>query len=408
MTPHQDLLKRLAIKTDSKILLIVMDGVGGIHTLASPQTALEAASTPNLDGLARRSALGRLIAAEIGITPGSGPGHLALFGYDPLAAGHEIGRGVLEACGINFPLRANMVATRGNFCTVDAQGTITDRRAGRIASEEGARICEKLQKAITQIEDVKVHTRPVKEYRFCTIFDGPGLDPDVADTDPQRVGLKTLSAQATTGKPGAEKMARIANLFIEQAFKVVADEPKANAMVLRGFAVDPGLPSFQDLYKLNPCAIATYPLYRGVASLAGMKVLETGQTIADTVETVRGAWNDFDFFFLHVKKTDSYGEDGNLEGKVHIIEEFDALLPQLLELKPDVVAVTGDHCTPYVMKGHSFHGIPLLLCGPFCDVDETTAFAERECVRGSLGVFHSEKLLGLLLANAGKLQKFGA
>ncbi|MCL5271389.1 MAG: 2,3-bisphosphoglycerate-independent phosphoglycerate mutase [bacterium] len=408
MTPQQELLKKLASKTDTKIVLVVMDGVGGIHTVDSAQTALETANTPNLDALAGRGATGRLIPCEVGVTPGSGPGHLALFGYDPLVPAYEIGRGVLEACGINFPLTPSMVATRGNFCSLGADGTITDRRAGRIPSDEGARICQKLQKAIPRIEDVKIHTRPVKEYRFCTIFDGPGLEPSIEDTDPQKVGLATLPARTTSATAAGKKTQRIVQAFLDQAFKVMADEPKANGLVLRGFAVDPGLPKFQELYKLTPCAIATYPLYRGVASLAGMEVLETGQTIADEVATLKEVWDKFDFFFFHVKKTDSNGEDGNLAGKIKVIEEFDAALPGILEMKPDVIAVTADHCTPYVMKGHSYHPVPLLICGPTCDVDATVAFTESECLRGSLGTFHSEKLMGLLLDNAGKLLKFGS
>ncbi|MCE5230978.1 2,3-bisphosphoglycerate-independent phosphoglycerate mutase [bacterium] len=407
-TARQQLLQKLAVKTDSKIVLIVMDGVGGIHTMNSPKTALEIAKTPNLDALATRSALGRANPADVGITPGSGPGHLALFGYDPIVPAHEIGRGVLEACGINFRLNENMVATRGNFCTLGADKKITDRRAGRIPSEEGARICAKLQAAIKEIDGVKIHVLPVKEYRFCTIFEAPGLAPEVLDTDPQKVGLETLPAKAFTDSAAAKKTADIANKFIAKAFETIADEPKANGLVLRGFSVDPGLPSFQDLYKLNPCAIATYPLYRGVASLAGMKVLETGQTIAEEVETLKAVWNEYDFFFFHVKKTDSSGEDGNLDYKVHVIEEFDAALADILKLGPNVIAITGDHCTPYVMKGHSFHPVPLLVCGENCDVDDTKAFSESECLRGSIGTIYSEKLMGLLLANAGKLNKFGS
>lgn len=406
MTPHQQLLQKLAVKTDSKILLIVMDGLGGIHTPEAQQTALEAALTPNMDNLATHGAQGRMHACDVGITPGSGPGHLALFGYDPLAPEHEIGRGVLEACGIQFALNANMVCTRGNFCSIDGEGKITDRRAGRIASEEGARICAKIQAAITQIEDIKIHVRPVKEYRFCTIFEGPGLDPQVLDTDPQRVGLKTLPTKATA--EAARKMERIAQLFIDQAFKVIADEPKANGLVLRGFSVDPGLPTFKDLYQLEACAIATYPLYRGVASLAGMQVLETGATVADEINTLKENWDKFDFFFFHVKKTDSNGEDGNLAGKKKVIEEFDTLFPEILALKPDVIAITGDHCTPWVMKGHSWHPIPLLISGPNCDVDQLTSFGERLCKDGSIGTIYSKMLMGLLLANAGKLQKFGS
>ncbi len=407
-TPHQELLQKLAVKTDSKILLVVMDGVGGIHTTTSPQTALEAARSPNLDKLAASGALGRLLPLDHGLTPGSGPGHLGLFGYGPLDPRHEIGRGVIEACGINFPLNREMVATRGNFCTIDAEGRISDRRAGRIGNEEGERICAKLAATIKEIDGIKIHVAHVKEYRFCTIFEGPGLAPAVADTDPQKVGLKTLPARELADDAGARKMAAVANKFIEQAFRVLADEPKANALVLRGFSVDPGLPSFAELYKLNAAAIATYPLYRGVASLTGMKVLETGATIASEVETLRKHWADHDFFFFHVKKTDSNGEDGNFEGKVKVIEEFDALLPELLALAPDVIAITGDHCTPWVMKGHSWHPIPLLVASEYCDVDATGAFGEAECLRGSIGTILSEKLMGLLLGNAGKLNKFGA
>ena len=408
MTPHQKILKKLAVKTDSKILLIVLDGLGGIHTIDSPKTALETASTPNLDALAARGTLGRLLPVEVGITPGSGPGHLGLFGYDPLEPAHEIGRGVIEACGINFKLNDRMVASRGNFCTLDGEGRITDRRAGRIPSKECQRLCQKLQAAIPHLEDVTVHVVPVKEYRFCAIFEGPGLEASLNDTDPQRVGLKTLPAHSTSDTAEGRKTERIVQAFLDQAFPLLVGESKANGMVLRGFAKDPGLVSFSDLYQLHACAIATYPLYRGVASLAGMEVLETGQTVADEVETLRSAWEHYDFFFFHVKKTDSNGEDGNLPGKVKVIEEFDRLLPSILKLKPDVVAVTGDHCTPYVMKNHSFHPIPLLVCGPFCDVDRSSAFSETQCWNGNLGIFQSEKLLGLLMANAGKLQKYGA
>lgn len=407
-TPRQQLLKNLAQKNEAKIVLVVMDGVGGIHTADSPQTALEMAHTPTLDALARRSALGRLIPCDIGITPGSGPGHLGLFGYDPLVPEHEIGRGVIEACGINFPLNEKMVASRGNFCTLDAEGKITDRRAGRIPSEEGQRICKKLQDAIPEIEDVKVHVAPVKEYRFCAIFEGEGLEPSLADTDPQRTGVKTLPAKSDSGTETGKKTERIVQQFLNRAFEVIADEQKANGMVLRGFAVDPGLAKFQEIYQLNPCAIATYPLYRGVASLTGMQVLETGATIAEEVATLKQAWEDFDFFFFHVKKTDSNGEDGNLAGKVKVIEEFDGELPDILDLKPDVIAITGDHCTPCVMKAHSYHPIPLLIQGPTCDLDATAAFSEAECLRGSLGTFPSEKLMGLLMANAGKLLKYGS
>ncbi len=407
MTSHINLVSGLAQKNVRKMILLVMDGVGGIHTEDSPKTALERAKTPHLDALARRSALGRSIPTDQGITPGSGPGHLGLFGYDSRLPRHQIGRGVLEALGINYELKHGEVAARGNFCTLGPDGKITDRRAGRPSNEECQRLSALLDQAIGTIEDVKVRVLPVREHRFCVIFTGDGLDPELQDTDPQRVGLPPLPANAKSGD-GDARTIRIVQSFLDQAQLALRNESQANGLTLRGFSAHPGLRTFEDLYQLTPAAVAAYPLYRGVAKLAGMEVLETGTTPTEQFATVAQNWSRFDYFFIHIKKTDSSGEDGNLEAKTHVIEQVDAALPALLDLKPDVLAIIGDHCTPSPMKGHSWHPVPLLLNGPFCDIDATERYTESEALKGSVGMIPADRLLGLMMANAGKLAKYGA
>lgn len=411
MSTYSELIAQLAQGRDSKIVLLVLDGIGGIHTGDSPQTALEKAATPNLDALAERSAQGRTLPAEVGITPGSGPGHLALFGYDPLEERHRIGRGVLEALGIGYELGPHQIAARGNFCSLDADGKITDRRAGRPSNEECARITKKLGDAISDIDGVGVEVRPVKEHRFCVMFDAEGLNPALEDTDPQVTGVAPLAVRARETKgdaEGSERTIAVVRKFIERATEILKDEPIVNGLTLRGFSAHPGLPGFSELYDLNAAAVAAYPLYRGVASLAGMKLYETGPTPAEEFETVADHWAEHDYFFIHIKKTDSSGEDGDLDAKVRVIEQVDAALPALLDLKPDVLAITGDHSTPCVMRGHSWHPVPLLVNGPFCDIDQTTRYTEAESLSGSIGTIPATRLLGLMLANAGRLAKFGA
>jgi 2,3-bisphosphoglycerate-independent phosphoglycerate mutase len=407
MTSHLDLVSGLAQKNDRKMILLVMDGVGGIHTEDSPRTALERANTPHLDALARRSALGRSLPTDQGITPGSGPGHLGLFGYDSRLPNHQIGRGVLEALGINYELQHGEVAARGNFCTLGPDGKITDRRAGRPSNEECERLSALLDQAIGQIEDVKVRVLPVREHRFCVIFIGDALDPDLQDTDPQRVGFEPLPAMPKSGDGDARTL-RVVQSFLDQARLALRNEPQANGLTLRGFSAHPGLPTFDELYHLTPAAVAAYPLYRGVARLAGMEILETGTTPAEQFATVAENWDRFDYFFIHIKKTDSSGEDGDLNAKTRVIEQVDAALPTLRDLNPDVMAIVGDHCTPAPMKGHSWHPVPLLLHGPFCDIDTTERYTESETLKGSLGTIPADRLLGLMLANAGKLAKYGA
>jgi 2,3-bisphosphoglycerate-independent phosphoglycerate mutase len=402
------MLRHLIRTNDSKMILLVMDGLGGIRTPSMPRTALDEANTPNLDTLAAGGICGRSLPIARGITPGSGPAHFALFGYDPLAPENDAGRGVVEVTGVGFDLLPGDVAIRGNFATVDSDGILTDRRAGRIPQEEGERICAKLGEKIKEIDGVEIIVMPVREYRFGVVLRGEGLSPEVEETDPQVTGERPLPPVAMV--PAAGRTASIIARFIEMATEVLADEEKANAVLMRGISSKPVIEPFSERYGLSGAAVAAYPLYRGVARLCGMELVDTGFTVKEEFETAAEIFRrgEHDFIFIHIKKTDSYGEDGNLEGKKGVIEEVDANLPVLLGLEPDVLIVTGDHSTPCAMKSHSWHPVPLVLKSKFCGIDEATAFSEAECDRGGLGIFPAVDIMTLALANAGRLRKHGA
>ncbi|NBX30089.1 2,3-bisphosphoglycerate-independent phosphoglycerate mutase [bacterium] len=401
MTEH-DLIRELAEKNGSKIVMLVADGLGGLPMEAGGKTELETAKTPNLDRLAARGTSGSSLPVLPGITPGSGPGHLGLFGYDPLE--FKIGRGALEATGIGFELGPDDVAARGNFCTLDAAGLISDRRAGRIPSEESFAVVEKLQ--AVKIDGVETFVKPVKEHRFVVVFRGHGLDGRVADTDPQATGVAPLDPQPAHA--AAARTAEVAKEFVRQARAILKDERKANGMVLRGFAAKPALPSYQELYGLEAAAIAVYPMYKGLARLVGMTLVGKAQTLNEQIDELAKVWNDYDFFFLHFKYTDSTGEDGAFEQKVKRIEELDAAIPRIEALKPDVLIVTGDHSTPSKLKSHSWHPVPTLLAADTCRPDGLTAFSERDCLRGGFGIFPAKHLMLLAMAHAGRFGKYGA
>lgn len=397
-----ELTRELFVKNDSKIVMLVADGLGGLPLTPEGKTELETARTPNLDALARRGVQGASIPVKPGITPGSGPGHLGLFGYDPLK--YVIGRGALEATGVGFELGPNDVAVRGNYCTLDAQSNISDRRAGRIASEESAPLAKLL--ARVKIPGVEVFVEPVKEHRFVVVFRGNGLGGHVHDTDPQATGVPPLAPVAADA--ASAKTADVAKQFIEQAQRLLADQPKANGLTLRGFAARPQLPTYEEVYGLRAAAIAVYPMYKGLARLVGMKLVGKAQTLGEQIDVLAENWSDFDFFFLHFKYTDSTGEDGAFDNKVRRIEEFDAILPRVTALNPAVLIVTGDHSTPSLLKSHSWHPVPTLLVSSCCRTDGCQAFSERESIRGGLGHFEAKHLMTLALANAGRLGKYGA
>lgn len=404
---NPSLLPRLARVTPSRILFVVLDGLGG--AIGSEPTALERAHHPHLDALAQRSALGRYVPVADGVTPGSGPGHLSLFGHDPLDV--EVGRGLLETLGVGVDVAPGDVCARGNFCTLDAQGLLADRRAGRIPTEASRPLAALLRQKIARLEDVQVEVNAGLQYRFSVVFRGPGLADRVADTDPQVTGVAPLAARA--GDAASAKMARLADAFVSQARALLGSRTQANGVMLRGFSARPPLATLHELARLTPCAVAAYPAYRGVARLLGMELVpgvEPTSTIADEVTALERAWKGrCDFYFLHVKGTDSAGEDGDEARKAQVIEAFDAEVPRLLALKPDVVLITGDHSTPGPMAGHSWHPVPFLLFGPWCEPDGLPRFDERSCRRGALGSsVPGPSLLRLALSNAGKLAKFGA
>ena len=395
-------LKALAIPAQTKIVLLVLDGLGGLPRAGDSKTELEAARTPNLDALAATGNLGLADPVAPGITPGSGPGHLGLFGYDPLR--YRIGRGVLEAVGIDLTLIERDLAARGNFCSVDAAGLITDRRAGRIPTDVCARLAQLLEKI--RVPGVELIVRPVREHRFVVLFRGEGLKEGLSETDPQQVGKAPLPVRAEV--PQAKPAADIANQFVAEAKRVLASEHPANMVLLRGFSKYPRLPKLTDIYAVRAAVIAVYPMYRGLAKLVGMQAVKTGDTAADEMAALESVYADFDFFFVHVKKTDSAGEDGNFDRKVSVIEEADAQIPRLLGLKPDVLVVTADHSTPAAFKAHSWHPVPVLLHSKWCRPDGAPRFTERECRTGSIGHVRAAELMPLVMAHAERLTKFGA
>lgn len=397
-----DLTRSLHTKNESKIVMLVADGLGGLPHSADGQTELEAAKTPNLDALATQGIQGASIPVKLGISPGSGPGHLGLFGYDPIQ--YLIGRGALEATGIGFELQDGDVAIRCNFCTLDENGNITDRRAGRIASEDSAPLAIRLREV--SIPGIEVFVEPVKEHRFVVVLRGEGLAGEVDDTDPQKTGVPPLAPHARND--ASQRTAEVAAEFTRQAVELLSDQKQANGLTMRGFAARPQLPSYEEVYGLTAAAIAVYPMYKGLARLVGMNIVGQAQTLTEQIDLLEKHWEEYDFFFIHYKYTDSTGEDGNFDAKVARTEDFDAIIPRVTALNPEVLIVTGDHSTPSFLKSHSWHPVPTLLVSDCCRPDGKQAFSERECITGGLGHFEAKYLMSLALANADKLGKFGA
>ena len=403
------LYSSVTIKTGAKLALVVLDGVGDIATAAQGEvTPLEAANTPNLDALVLAGvAQGRMIPVAPGITPGSGPGHLGLFGYDPLE--FEVGRGVIEALGLGLELKAGDVAARANFCTLDKKGIVTDRRAGRIATDVCEALCAALAKKIKKVGDVQVIIKAGKEHRFVVIFRGEGLEGPLTSTDPNREGLSIATAKPGNAKSAAQKKtAKAVAEFYKLALPLLAKQKKTNGFLLRGIAHQPEIPNFEQRYQLRPACLAVYPMYKGLAQLVGMTKIEGPQTIEEQFKRYAAEYDNYDFFFIHYKYTDKFGEDGNFEAKTKAIEDFDAALPILLAKKPDVLAITGDHSTPCAMKGHSWHPQPVLLHSAFSGSDKLDRFTETGANLGSLGVFEAKYLIRLMQANARMFDKFGA
>jgi 2,3-bisphosphoglycerate-independent phosphoglycerate mutase len=398
----------LTIKTNAKLALLVMDGLGDIATKEQNfLTPLEAAHTPNLDKLAKEGAQGRMIPVAPGVTPGSGPGHLGLFGYDPLE--FQVGRGVIEALGLGLELKAGDVAARANFCTLNAKGIVTDRRAGRIETSVTEQLCALLSSKIKEADGAQVIIKPGKGHRFVVIFRGKGMEGPLTDADPNREGLPIPASEPTDPKSVKQKKtASVIADFSRQALAALSGKKPANGFLLRGIAHQPDIPTFEERYLLKPACLAVYPMYKGLAQLVGMKKIEGPQTIAEQFERYVAEYDNYNYFFIHFKYTDMYGEDGNFEAKKKAIEEFDAALPIFLKNRPDVIAITGDHSTPCAMKGHSWHPQPVLLVSQMSGWDKLDRFTETGANSGSLGVFDAKYLIRLMQANAKQFDKFGA
>ncbi len=396
-------MRKLAQVTPSKIVLLVMDGVGGLPHHETGRTELETAHRPNLNGVANDGICGVAYTVSPGITPGSAPGHLALFGYDPRE--YDIGRGIVEALGLDIEVNAGDVVARGNFCTVDEHGRISDRRAGRLPSETTVELCALLNDEI-RATGAAITFFPGKEHRFVVRFRGEGLSAQVADTDPQHEGLEPLKAQALD--ESAEATSNLINDVIRQAREVLSVKQPANMVLLRGFSQHPDFPSLPDVFHLTPACIAVYPMYRGVARVVGMDILPSGDTLHDQVEVLTQNWDSYDYFFIHYKTTDGRGEDGDFDAKVQAVEEFDAIIPSILALNPDVLIVTADHSTPAALAMHSWHPVPVALRARYCRRDSVQEFSEQACLAGGLGHIHAAELMPLAMANALKLNKYGA
>jgi len=398
-----DMIQNYFTTTGSKIVMLVVDGLGGIRHPVSKKSELETANIPNLDLLAQVSACGVTIPVLPGVTPGSGPGHLALFGYDPIK--NIIGRGALEAMGLaDVDFKEGDIVARGNFCTIDNDGLLIDRRAGRINSTISEPLCHLLNSIKLPSIDTKVY--PVKDYRFVLRMRGNKLSANLTEMDPQQNGVPLRSIQPSSTQ--AKLTAIAANDFVRQARTLLVEERQANMISLRGFSGMPHLTSLYDVYKLNAGAIAAYPMYKGLAAILGMKVLTTGSTFQNELATLIDKYHDHDFFFIHYKSADTAGEDGDFDAKVNALEQLDSFIPKILELNPDVMLVAGDHSTPSIMRGHSWHPVPLLISSRWTQGEGIEAFNERTCSQGSLGTIQAVNIMPLAMAHAGKLLKFGA
>ena len=389
------------VSTSSKIVLLVVDGLGGLAHPDTGKSELETANTPNLDAMAQQSACGLTTPVIPGVAPGSGPGHLALFGYNPLK--YIIGRGALEALGIEVELRPGDVAARGNFCTIDDGGNLLDRRAGRIPTELSAPLCERLDQI--ELDGVQCDVFPVQDYRFVLRLRGEGLSELITETDPQITGVPDLAVRSI--QPAAERTAGLVNQFVAKARQLLSEEERGNMVLLRGWAQLPSLPPMGDVYRLNPAGIAAYPMYRGLATVASMKIIPTGHSFADEVETLHQNYASHDFFFIHYKPADAAGEDGDFDAKVKTLEELDPFIPQIQALKPDVFMVAGDHATPAIMAAHSWHPVPFMLNSRLTKGEGIPGFNERACAQGSLGRIPATNIMLLALSHSGKLNKFG-
>jgi 2,3-bisphosphoglycerate-independent phosphoglycerate mutase len=258
-----------------------------------------------------------------------------------------------------------------------------------------------------QIDGVQLFFEKVKEHRALLVLRGEGLSGNLADTDPQETGVSPLEPRGTA--PDAERTVAIVKKYVSQVREVLADEPKANMILLRGFDLYEEYPSITERFKLRGLSIADYPMYRGVTKLIGMDLYPLVGDMAGRFEALEVEYGDkYDLYFLHIKQADARGEDGDFDAKVAVLEEVDQFVPRVEVLKPDVLVVTGDHSTPCALRSHSWHPVPVILNSQYARVDDVDRYDEYACARGSLGLRPGVHLLGLALAHAGRLAKYGA
>ncbi len=398
------MLKDLIRPHAGRILLVVADGLGGAPN-GDGVTEMEMARRTHLDELASKSSLGLTDPIETGVTPGSVPAHLALFGYDP----HEfwVGRGAVEARGLDLKLMREDLCIRANFCTIDRKtGIVTDRRAGRIPTAKNEELVARIQSAMRKIDGIEVMVHSGMDYRFVVVLRGTGLSTKLGESDPEKEGLRPRPITALTWR--AERTSEVINEFLKKATELIKDEEKANYILLRGYAKPPDLEPINDRYWVRAACVAVYPAYKGLARILGMDVLDCGDTWESELNAVEQNLDRYDFFFLHLKELDKLGEDGNFARKVEQLGKLDSLVPRITKMGFDVIVITGDHSTPAVLKAHSWHPNPFLLWSPWVRREGKAEFTERGCARGQLGRMSALEVMPLVLANARKLAKFGA
>jgi 2,3-bisphosphoglycerate-independent phosphoglycerate mutase len=330
---------------------------------------------------------------------------LALFGYDPLTC--TPGRGIFSALGIDFDLKEGDVAARVSFATVDREGRVVDRRAGRIDTETNRQLCKKIREAVKLDYEGLFFLETVSEHRAVVVLRCQNLGSRVRDTEPSRTGEHPLEPVALD--EDSKRTASIVQSFVDQARDILSDQERANIVLLRGFDTYTPLPSLKSRFGLRGVCVAEYPMYRGIGRLLGMRIEPPPEGIEASFQALRALYgHEYDFYYLHIKETDSSGEDGDFEQKVKAIERVDRLMPMVMDLNPDVLVVTADHSTPVCMRSHSWHPVPLMIYSRVARVDEVNTFDEYACMRGSLGIRPGLHLMGLALAHAGRLVKYGA
>ncbi|MCK4443355.1 MAG: 2,3-bisphosphoglycerate-independent phosphoglycerate mutase [Thermoplasmata archaeon] len=405
-----------------KILLIILDGMADrpVAVLGS-KTPLQAANTPNMDWFAKNGMCGQMDPIAPGVRPGSDTSHLAILGYNP----HEVytGRGPFEAAGVGLPMEHGDIAFRCNFGTIDADGTVRDRRAGRIrkGTSEIARDLDGMP-----IEGVKVIFKEATEHRAVLILRGDGLSPKVTDVDPHAVGVKYHECEAL--EPEAGRTAEIVNEFVERSREILADHEvnkkrlkegdfPANIILPRGSGVFPHLDSLEERFGIRSAAICGVTLIKGICRVAGMKILDvdgaTGGLDTDMIAKGKAAieaLESYDFVFLNVKAPDICGHDGDPEGKVKVAERLDMMMSFIRkELRNDVImAVTSDHSTPVSVRDHAGDSVPLIVYGKDIRVDEVSSYDEISVTKGILGRIRGSDLIHILLDQSGRAEKFGS